>query len=79
MDLSSEHMKVRKMTEHFHSPGDGSGNGRVVTPDEFPPAASARRFLENYLDGWGRLECGETTGVSLAALPLGLGVLSLQV
>lgn len=79
MGHPSEHGVTQEITERFHSPGDGSGNGRVAKSGEFPLAASARLFLDKYLEGWRRLECGEAPGVSLTGLPLGLGVLSLQV
>lgn len=61
--------------------GPVCGTGRLVTArlGDSPAAALARSFLEGSMEAWRRLECGEAPRACLAALPCGLGVLSLQV
>ena len=56
-----------------------AGEGLVSSIGGFPPAGASLRFLEAHLEGWRRLECAEPSGLALADLPQGLGVISLQV
>ena len=60
--------------------GGGAGEGIVSTVRDFPPAESSSSFLDTHLEGWRRLDCGNSpAALSLSDLPSGLAVLSLQV
>jgi len=61
-----------------------AGEGGVSGVGGFPPAKNSYTFLAAHLEGWRRLECSDdstpwTPFSSLAGLPHGLGVLSVQV
>ncbi|CAM9506439.1 unnamed protein product, partial [Choristocarpus tenellus] len=58
------------------SGGSVAGGG---TGNSFPPVLTARKFLNESLEAWRRLDCGQPTDECLKALPPGVAVLSLQV